>query len=214
MTHLAVLEVLALDLFRCKKLGSLQRASLASTRMGNSALTPQQVSHIPISGRGSLRWYALYTRSRHEFVIEKYLAGMGYLVCSPFYRTKRKRVDRVVEIELPLFPGYIFCQFDANERLPILMAPGVVAVVGGKGPIPVDDQEIASLQAVMQSGRPLQPWHFLGPGHRVRVRLGPFSGAEGTLVQSKNQRRLVVSISLLERSVAVELEQDFVEPLF
>src|SRR5271165_6096755 len=95
----AVLEVLTLDLFRGKTIGFVQRASHASTRMGNSALQPQQVSHVPISASGSLRWYALYTRSRHEFVIEKYLAGMGYMVCSPFYRTKRKRVDRVVEIE-------------------------------------------------------------------------------------------------------------------
>jgi len=182
--------------------------------MDNGALSTHEVSNFQIAECSSLKWYALYTRSRHEFVIEKYLAGRGYVVCSPSYRTKRKRADRVVEIEVPLFPGYIFCQFDANERLPILMAPGVVAIVGGKGPIPVDDQEITSLQALMHSGRPLQPWQFLSAGHRVRVRLGPFSGAEGTLLQSKNQRRLVVSISLLERSVAVELEQDFVEPVF
>jgi transcription antitermination factor NusG len=76
------------------------------------------------------RWYALYVRSRHEKTVENSLRVKGYSVFSPFYRTKRKRVDRIAEIEVALFPGYVFCQFDTNKRLPILMTPGVVGVVG------------------------------------------------------------------------------------
>jgi hypothetical protein len=79
---------------------------------------------------GADRWYALYVRSRHEKTVENSLRVKGYSVFSPSYRTKRKRVDRIAEIEVALFPGYVFCQFDTNKRLPILMTPGVVGVVG------------------------------------------------------------------------------------
>src|SRR5215471_13088459 len=85
----------------------------------------------------SNRWYALYVRSRHEKVVEGGLRGKGYTAFSPFYRTKRKRVDRVAEIDVPLFPGYVFCLFDSTRRLPILMTPGIVGVVGpGNRPQP------------------------------------------------------------------------------
>jgi transcription antitermination factor NusG len=161
------------------------------------------------------RWYALYTRSRHERIVASHLTDKGYPVCFPSYRTQRKRVDRIVEIELPLFPGYIFCHFNATRRLPILTTPGVVEVIGaGKVPKPVEDHEIASLQSLICSGRPLQPWPFLRAGQRIRVRAGSMSGALGILLQAKNQHRLVVSITLLQRSVAVEIDQDYVEPVF
>ena len=78
----------------------------------------------------SSRWYALYVRSRHEKVVEAGLKGKGYSAFSPFYRTKRKRVDRIADIDVPLFPGYVFCLFDSNKRLPILMTPGIVGIVG------------------------------------------------------------------------------------
>ena len=95
------------------------------------------------------RWYALYVRSRHEKTVENSLRVKGYSVFSPSYRTKRKRVDRIAEIEVPLFPGYVFCQFDPNKRLPILMTPGIVGVVRrGNRAEPVDETEIASLRTV------------------------------------------------------------------
>ena len=98
---------------------------------------------------GAGRWYALYVRSRHEKAVENSLRVKGYRVFSPSYRTKRKRVDRITEIEVPLFPGYVFCQFDSNKRLPILMTPGVVGVVRrGNRAEPVDETEIASLRTV------------------------------------------------------------------
>jgi transcriptional antiterminator NusG len=161
------------------------------------------------------RWYALYVRSRHEKVVESGLKGKGYSAFSPFYRVKHKRVDRIVEIDVPLFPGYVFCLFDSNKRLPILMTPGIVGVVGpGNRPEPVNDTEIASIRAVALSGRPVQPWPFLRTGQRIRLQSGPLVGAEGIFLRVKDEYHLVVSITLLQRAVSVVIERDSVAPLF
>jgi transcription termination/antitermination protein NusG len=173
----------------------------------------------PLFGRESdvrtSRWYALYVRSRHEKVVESGLKGKGYPAFSPFYRTKRKRVDRIAVIDVPLFPGYVFCYFDSNTRLPILMTPGIVGVVGpGNRPEPVDDAEIASIRALALSGRPVQPWPFLRSGQRIRLQSGPLMGAEGIFVRVKDEYHLVVSITLLQRAVSVVIEKDAVSPLF
>jgi transcription antitermination factor NusG len=160
-------------------------------------------------------WYALYVRSRHEKVVESGLRGKGYVAFSPFYRTKRKRVDRITAIDVPLFPGYVFCLFDSNKRLPILTTPGVVGVVGPRNrPEPVDDNEIASIRTLALSGRPVQPWPFLRSGQRIRLQAGPLTGAEGIFVRVKNECHLVVSITLLQRAVSVVVDKDTVTPLF
>ncbi len=164
---------------------------------------------------GADRWYALYVRSRHEKTVENSLRVKGYSVFSPSYRTKRKRVDRIAEIEVALFPGYVFCQFDTNKRLPILMTPGVVGVVGrGNRAEPVDDTEIASIRTVALAGRPVQPWPFLRIGQRIRLQAGPLAGAEGIFLRVKDECHLVVSITLLQRAVSVVIEKDAVAPLF
>ena len=167
------------------------------------------------SSLASDRWYALYVRSRHEKTVENSLRLKGYTVFSPSYRTKRKRVDRIAEIEVALFPGYVFCQFDTNKRLPILMTPGVVGVVGrGNRFEPVDDTEIASIRTVALAGRPVQPWPFLRIGQRVRLQAGPLAGAEGIFLRVKDECHLVVSITLLQRAVSVVIEKEAVAPLF
>jgi transcription antitermination factor NusG len=161
------------------------------------------------------RWYALYVRSRQERIAELALRGKGYAAFSPFCRTKRRRSDRTKELDVPLFPGYVFCQFDAARRLPVLTTPGVVTVVGaGNIPEPIENAEIASIQMIAESGRPVQPWPFLRPNQRVRIEAGPLCGTEGTLIQIKNEFRLIVSVSLLQRSVALEVDQDSVIPVF
>jgi transcription antitermination factor NusG len=161
------------------------------------------------------RWYALYVRSRHEKTVERGLRCKGYSAFSPSYRTKRKRVDRIAEIDVPLFPGYVFCHFDQNKRLPILMTPGLVGVVGpGNRPEPVNDTEIASIRALALSGRPVQPWPFLRSGQRIRLQTGPLMGAEGIFLRVKDECHLVVSITLLQRAVSVVIEKDAVAPLF
>ncbi len=164
---------------------------------------------------GIRRWYALFVRSRHEKVVESGLRGKGYVAFSPFYRTKRRRVDRVAEIDVPLFPGYVFCHFDSNKRLPILTTPGIVGVVGpGHKPEPVEDDEIASIRTIALSGRPVQPWPFLKSGQRVRLQSGPLMGAEGIFLRVKDEYHLVVAITLLQRAVSVVVEKDSVAPLF
>lgn len=163
----------------------------------------------------SSRWYALYVRSRHEKVVEGGLRGKGYTAFSPFYRTKRKRVDRIAEIDVPLFPGYVFCLFDSTKRLPILTTPGIVGIVGpGNRPEPVDDTEIASIRTLALSGRPVQPWPFLRSGQRVRLQAGPLVGAEGIFLREKDEYHLIVSVTLLQRSVSVMVEKESVSPLF
>jgi transcription antitermination factor NusG len=168
-----------------------------------------------MSDNTSSRWYALYVRSNFERAAEDCLKGKGYQAFSPFYQTWRKRSDRTKKLDLPLFPGYVFCCFDANKRLPILTTPGVVTIVGGgKIPEPVDFLEIQSIQKVADSGRPVYPWPFLQQGHGIRIEAGPLAGTEGTLMKVKDELRLVVSITLLQRSMAVVVDQDMVRPLF
>ena len=171
--------------------------------------------HFGVETVAADRWYALFVRSRHEKVVENSLRSKRYNVFSPSYRTKRKRVDRIAEIEVALFPGYVFCQFDPSKRLPILMTPGVVGVVGrGNRPEPVDDAEISSIRTVALAGRSVQPWPFLRLGQRIRMQSGPLTGIEGIFLRVEDEDHLVVSVTLLQRAVSVVIERDSVSPVF
>ena len=171
--------------------------------------------HFGVETVAADRWYALFVRSRHEKTVENSLRSKRYNVFSPSYRTKRKRVDRIAEIEVALFPGYVFCQFDPTKRLPILMTPGVVGVVGrGNRPEPVDDAEISSIRTVALAGRSVQPWPFLRLGQRIRMQSGPLTGIEGIFLRVEDEDHLVVSVTLLQRAVSVVIERDSVSPVF
>jgi len=166
------------------------------------------------SGSGSYPWFALHVRSRHENSVAAILGGKGYECFLPLYRSRRLWSDRIKEIELPLFAGYVFCRFDMQRRLPILTTPGVVEVVGiAKRPIPIDDSEIAALQATLRSGLQSRPWPFLQVGQKVRVEAGPLCGVEGILLGFKGRQRLVLSVTLLQRSVAVEVDGAWIAPI-
>jgi transcription antitermination factor NusG len=142
------------------------------------------------------------------------LRGKGYEPFLPVYKRRRQWSDRIKELELPLFPGYLLCRFNPVARLPILVTPGVIQVVGiRKEPTPVDDAEIAAIQAAVRSGLPREPWPFLHVGQRVRVESGPLSGLEGILLDLKGRHRVVLSVSLLQRSVAVEVDDAWVIPI-
>lgn len=162
-----------------------------------------------------LEWFALYVRSRHERTVERSLLSRGLQAIAPFYKVRRRRADRNVDLEVPIFPSYVFCQFEATKRLPILQTSGVVFIVSRDGqPEPIDSTEVASIQKIAASGRAVQPWDFLQNGQRVRIRAGSLAGAEGILVRIRNRERLVVSVTVLQRSVAVEIDQDMVEPIY
>jgi len=146
--------------------------------------------------------------------VAKQLCHKSYEILLPLYECRRRWSDRIKELELPLFPGYVFCRFNPLDRLPILVTPGVIRVVGiGKVPMPVDDAEMAAIQTALQSGLPRQPWPFLQIGQRVRVECGPLCGLEGILVDFKGRHRLVLSVTLLQRSVAVEVDGAWVIPI-
>jgi transcription antitermination factor NusG len=157
-------------------------------------------------------WYALRIRARHEKLIASALFGKGYDVFLPLYRSRRRWSDRMKELDAPLFPGYLFCRFDVHRRLPILTTPGVIQVVGiGKKIVPVDDTEITAIQSIVTSQLSAEPWPYLCVGQRVRIEKGPLTGVEGILLAAKKGNRvLVVSVTLLQRSVAVEIDEEFV----
>jgi transcription antitermination factor NusG len=137
---------------------------------------------------------------------------MGYEDFLPLYRSRTRWSDRVREIETPLFPGYLFCRFDPQKRLPILKTPGVIQVLGySHQPIPVQETEIETIQALVASGIPSQPWPYLEVGDRVRIESGPLRGREGVLVEFKGKYRLILSVALLQRSVAVEIDAALVK---
>jgi len=159
-------------------------------------------------------WYALRVRPRFEKVVAATLLTKGYEGFLPLYRHRSKWSDRIKEVHLPLFSGYLFCRIDMNNRLPLLVTPGVIQIVGiGKTPHPVDDAEIAALQAIVLSGLQANPRSYLNVGERVRIEIGPLAGVEGILVAMKGSHRLVVSVSLLQRSVAVEIDESWVVPV-
>jgi len=139
--------------------------------------------------------------------VARQLRGMDYEEFLPLYECRKHWSDRIKEVQTPLFPGYLFCRFDPQNRLPILKTPGVIQVVGyNRQPIPVDEDEIKSIQTLVTSGIPNQPWPFLKVGEKVRIESGPLRGLEGVLVEFKGNRRLILSVSLLQRSVAVEMD--------
>jgi len=157
------------------------------------------------------RWYALQVRTRWESSTALLLSGKGYQTLLPTYTAKKRANGRFRETKAPLFPGYVFCNFDAQNRLPILITPGVIAVVGrGRMPLPVDDGEIAAIQTVVASGLHAEPYPYLEVGQRVRIESDALQGLEGILVQIKGNHRIVVSVSLLRRSVALEIDRSCV----
>jgi len=165
--------------------------------------------NFPVEIAHELPWYGIRTRSNYEKTTSAVLASKGYSEYLPLYRVKRRRPDRVVHAEFPLFPGYVFCRFDSSQCLPILNTPGVVMIVGfGKEPAPIPDVEIEAIQTILNSQLAAAPWPFLREGQRIRIRHGALEGLEGILVKKKTDWRLVVSLTMLQRSVAVEIDRD------
>ena len=165
------------------------------------------------SGNG-FNWFALQVRSRWEGTTTGLLRGKGLETLLPTYATMRKWSDRLKVVESPLFPGYLFCRFDVHNRLPVLITPGVISVVGrGKTPIAVDDTEIFSIQAAIVSGVHMEPWPYVQIGERVRIKDDVLDGMEGILTSFKGSHRVIISVSLLRRSVALEIDRSRITPL-
>jgi len=160
------------------------------------------------------RWYALWTRSRHEKSVVDVLERKRVETFLPLYETIRQWRNGHHRVALPLFPGYTFVRIALCDRLEVLKAPGVVRLVGFNGmPTPLDDEEIESLQRALAQGVRAEPHPFLTLGRRVRVTAGPLAGYEGILLRRRNSLRVIVSIELISRSIAVEVASTYLEPL-
>ena len=161
-------------------------------------------------------WYALMIRPRLEKVVAKNLREKGYEEYLPLSRSKRRWSDRMKTVTTPLFPGYLFCKFDIQDRLPILVVPGVLSIVGiGKAPATIPESQISLLQQVISSGMQCGPWPFAQVGQSVSVERGPLAGLKGIVIEDKSSLRLVLSLPLLQRAVAVEMDRscvDFAQP--
>jgi transcription antitermination factor NusG len=160
-----------------------------------------------------LSWFAVSTRPRWEKLVSEALEGKGFEAFLPVCASRRRWSDRIKELEVPLFSGYLFCRMSLQERrLPVLTTPGVRQIVGiGRTPVPVPEGEIDAIRAIVASGLAAQPWPFVKVGDRVRIKCGSLEGVEGILAASKKHHRLVVSVELLQRSVAVDIDQAWVE---
>jgi transcriptional antiterminator NusG len=159
-------------------------------------------------------WYAIQVRTRWERSTATILGGKGYETLLPTYKSTKCWSGRPKETSSPLFPGYVFCRFDVLKRLPILITPGVIAVVGrGRIPVAIDELEMSAIQAIVSSGLTAEPWPYLEVGQRVRIEDTALRGMEGILIGFKGSRRVVVSVSLLRRSVALEIERAEVSPV-
>ncbi len=168
----------------------------------------------PATASGQLQWYAVYTRPRHEKRIKEQLDGKSLESFLPLYEAVHRWKDRRVRVSLPVFPSYLFVRIALPEhRLPVLTVPGVVNLVGRPGcPTPIEDQEIEALLVCSVHGHRMMPHPYLNVGGRVRVRSGPLADLEGILVRKKGRSRLILSVKLIARSVAVEVDADDVAP--
>lgn len=174
-----------------------------------SALSTATVIAPPID-RGA-NWYALYTAPRHEKLVADQINRQGIACFLPLYRSVRRWKDRRKELALVLFPGYVFVQMALTNRLRVLQLPGAVRLVGFNGqPAALPEEEIENLRSRLSSGN-IEPHPYLSVGRRVRVRSGPLQGLEGIIVRTKERCRIVLSIHLIMRSVAVEVDNGDVE---
>jgi transcription antitermination factor NusG len=158
------------------------------------------------------QWYAVYTKSRHEKVVHRCLQSKGIDSFLPLCQVLSRWKDRRVWVEKPLFPGYLFVDLPRENLGPVKAARGVVHVLGNdEGPIQVPEEQVEAVRRMVERHVPLDPWPYMEQGKRVRVMSGPLIGMEGFIVERKKKCRLVVSVDLLGRSVATEIEAQSVE---
>jgi transcription antitermination factor NusG len=157
-------------------------------------------------------WCAIYTRHQHEKAIAQILSAKGLEVFLPLYNATRRWKDRTMHLSLPLFPCYLFLRGMKERRLEVVTTPGIVSILSVNGEVAtIAESEIESVRRAVEWGNRVEPHPFLRCGDRVRVISGPLQGLEGILVRKKNLYRLVLSVEILERSAAVEVDVSAVE---
>jgi len=188
-------------------LGTLQPEIIPASLTGELAAVEESAS-------SALPWFAIRVKPKHEKTATAALIAKGYESFLPLYLSRRKYGDRFKNFHLPLFSGYFFSRFDPNDRLPILKTDSILTILGnGKELVPVPDEEISALQAAVASRLAVSPHPFLNVGDRVVLAEGPLRGAKGILVHLKGQDHLVVSVTLLQRSISVQIDRAWVRPV-
>ena len=166
-----------------------------------------EVERVP-EGHGRANWYALYTCARHEKRVAEQIKRRSFPCFLPLYRSVRRWKDRRKELDLVLFPGYVFVRLALENKLRVLELPGVVRLVSFNGqPTPLSAAEMETLQNRLSSDLRIEPHPYLRKGRRVRVRSGVMQGLEGIVVRRNDRCRIVFSIDLIMRSVAVEVDE-------
>lgn len=154
------------------------------------------------------RWYALYTCARHEKRVAEQIERRQLSCFLPSYRCVRRWKDRRKELELALFPGYVFVHMSLTSKLKVLQVPGAVRLVSFHGqPAALPAEEIEALRNRISGSAKIEPHPYLRAGRKVRVHSGPFQGLEGVIVRRKDRYRLIFSIDLIQRSLAIELDE-------
>jgi transcription antitermination factor NusG len=180
--------------------------------MSALASTTANLPVAPRSETGGTHWYALYTAPRHEKRVADQINQQGIACYLPLYRSVRRWKDRRKELALVLFPGYVFVRMALQHRLRVLQLPGAVRLVTFNGqPVPLTEADIENLQSHLTCSGNMEPHPYLTAGRRVRVRSGPLQGLEGIIQRTKDRCRIVLSIHLIMRSVAVEVDDGDVE---
>lgn len=159
-----------------------------------------------------LHWYAVHVKSHCEARVHQDLGARGMETFLPLHRSKRSWSDRKKVIEIPVFPGYLFVYIDLEDRLHVLNTHGVAHIVGaGSIPLPIDDVEMDAVRTLVASNILLLPWPYLRVGQIVRIDRGPLAGLEGMIARAPDgSERVVVSVSLLQRSIAAEIDRDWI----
>lgn len=170
----------------------------------------QYLEHIKNEADGP--WCALYTRHHHEKTVATILSTKGLQVFLPTYRTVHRWKDRNKQLELPLFPSYLFFKYEGDRRIQILSTPGVhMILITGNAPAVISNEEIVALQRAAESPLRMEPHPFLKYGDTVRIKSGPLAGLEGFVSRKKDAFRLVLSVEMLGRSAAVEIDGSVLE---
>ena len=190
------------------------------SRLRNSVVETDYGQHRAVRDGLSLeafseaRWYAAQTCARHEKKVAAQMVFRGIESFLPLYETISRWRDRQVRLKLPLFAGYVFVRIACRDRLRVLEIPSVVRLVGFNGlPTAIPDQDIKTIQDGLNLGLHAEPLPYLRSGQRVKIGSGPLEGYEGTLLRRKGQYRFVLSITLIQRSVAVSIDAADLVPL-
>jgi transcription antitermination factor NusG len=181
-------------------------AGVAFTAAGAAAGTA--FGREEVCAASKARWYAVYTCANHEKRVADQFLSRSVEHFLPQYESTRVWKDRKVRLQLPLFPGYLFVHLAAQERLRVLQVPGVVRLVGFNGsPTPMREEELERIREFLGQGWPAEPHPYLEAGRRTRVVRGPLAGMQGIVLRRKNRSRLVISFDLIQRSMAIEVDE-------